>query len=289
MGHRPAGGGGGGAGELGTLRIGYSLSAGAETAPALVDKLIRRSPGLEVGAVPMATPEISPAVADGRIDAGITRGEQPGRGVRRYLLRRARIGVQLAQHHPLAEHSEIEIAAAAAYPLRLPDRAASSVIHDRLAALFRDTRPHPRFHTPTVSFDMSQGDLHNGLTPRPGRRGRRHGTTARHHLATASRRTQPDDPPGPSARTVATTPPRPYRRQNPGARAALAVGLTGSRSCQANSRGGEAEDLATGRLRDNHDDDGPAHRHWTTPPRRNQCHTRIRSPPRRNSPTRRSS
>ncbi|MFF5185717.1 LysR family transcriptional regulator [Streptomyces sp. NPDC000345] len=90
-----------GAGELGTLRIGYSLSAGAETAPALVDKLIRSSPGLEVGAVPMATPEISPAVADGHIDAGITRGEQPGRGVRRYLLRRARIGVQLAQHHPL--------------------------------------------------------------------------------------------------------------------------------------------------------------------------------------------
>lgn len=49
-----------GAGELGTLRIGYSLSTGAETAPALVDRLIRSSPGLEVGAVPMATPEISP-------------------------------------------------------------------------------------------------------------------------------------------------------------------------------------------------------------------------------------
>lgn len=48
------------AGELGTLRIGYSLSAGAETAPALVDRLIRGNSGLEVGAVPMATPEISP-------------------------------------------------------------------------------------------------------------------------------------------------------------------------------------------------------------------------------------
>ncbi|CAJ62327.1 MULTISPECIES: hypothetical protein [Frankia] len=29
------------AGDLGTPRIGYSLSAGAETAPALVDRLIR--------------------------------------------------------------------------------------------------------------------------------------------------------------------------------------------------------------------------------------------------------
>ncbi|MFD8696312.1 LysR family transcriptional regulator [Kitasatospora purpeofusca] len=155
------------AGELGTLRIGYSLSTGAGTVPALVDRLIRGNSWLEVGAVPMATPEISPAVADGRIDAGITRGEQPGGGVRRVLLRRVRVGVQLAQHHPLAGHQEIEIADAAAYPLRLPARAANPVIHDQLSALFRDTRPHPRFHTPAVAFDMSQRDLRDGLTLAP--------------------------------------------------------------------------------------------------------------------------
>ncbi|MCP9951283.1 LysR substrate-binding domain-containing protein [Actinomadura madurae] len=97
----------------------------------------------------------------------MTRGEQPGRGVRRFLLRRARVGVQLAQHHPLAEHPEIEIADAAAYPLRLPDRAANPVIHDQLSALFRDIRPHPHFHTPAVSFDMYQRDLRDGLTLAP--------------------------------------------------------------------------------------------------------------------------
>ncbi|UFS94205.1 LysR family transcriptional regulator [Nocardia huaxiensis] len=156
-----------GTGELGRLRIGYSLSTGAETAPALVDKLIRSSPGLEVSAVPMTTPEISPAVADGRIDAGITRGEQPGRGIRRFLLRRERIGVQLAQHHPLAGHPEIDIADAAAYPLRLPDRTANPVIHDQLSALFRGPRLTPRFHTPAVSFDPSQRDLRDGLTLAP--------------------------------------------------------------------------------------------------------------------------
>ncbi len=155
------------AGELGTLRIGYSLSTGAETVPALVDRLIRGNSGLEVAAVPMATPDITPAVADGRLDAGITRGEQPGRGVRRFLLRRMRVGVQLAQHHPLAGCPEIEISDAAAYPLRLPDRAANPVIHDQLAALFRDTQPHPRFHTPAVSFDMSQRDLRDGITLAP--------------------------------------------------------------------------------------------------------------------------
>lgn len=155
------------AGELGTLRIGYSLSTGAETTPALVDKLMHSSPGLEVDAVPMATPEIAPAVAEGRIDAGITRGEQPGSGIRRYLLRRARIGVQLAQHHPLAEHPEIEITDAAAYPLRLPHRAANPVIHDQLSAVFRDIRPQPQFLTPTVSFDMSQRDLRDGRTLAP--------------------------------------------------------------------------------------------------------------------------
>ncbi|MET8862815.1 LysR family transcriptional regulator [Nonomuraea sp. NPDC004580] len=155
------------AGELGTLRIGYSLSAGAETVPALVDRLMRGTSGLEVGAVPMATPEITPAVADGRLDAGITRSEQPGCGVRRYLLRRLRIGVQLAEHHPLAGHPEIEIADAAAYPLRLPDRAANPVIHDQLSALFQEARPHPRFHTLAVSYDMSQRDLRDGATLAP--------------------------------------------------------------------------------------------------------------------------
>lgn len=87
--------------------------------------------------------------------------------MRRFLLRRARVGVQLAQYHPLAELPEIEIAEAAAYPLRLPDRAANPVIHDQLSALFRDTRPHPVFRTPAVSFDMSQRDLRDGLTLAP--------------------------------------------------------------------------------------------------------------------------
>ncbi|MFE0464734.1 LysR family transcriptional regulator [Kitasatospora sp. NPDC058965] len=155
------------AGEVGAVRIGYSLSAGAQTAPLLVDGLVRAGSGLEVGAVLMATPQICPAVAEGRIDAGITRGGQPGRGVRRFLLRRVRVGVQLAQHHPLAQHPEIEIAEAAAYPLRLPQRAANPVVHDQLTAVFRDVRPHPRFHTPAVAFDMSQRDLRDGLTLAP--------------------------------------------------------------------------------------------------------------------------
>lgn len=41
------------------------------------------------------------------------------------------------------------------------------MIHDQLSALFRDTRPHPRFHTPAVSFDMSQHDLRDGVTLAP--------------------------------------------------------------------------------------------------------------------------
>lgn len=41
------------------------------------------------------------------------------------------------------------------------------MIHEQLSALFRDTRPHPRFHTPAVSFDMSQRDLRDGVTLAP--------------------------------------------------------------------------------------------------------------------------
>ncbi|MFE3060696.1 LysR substrate-binding domain-containing protein [Nocardia sp. NPDC059239] len=140
-----------GTGELGRLRIGYSPSAGSETAPALVDKLIASCPGLDIGATPMATPEIPAAVAAGRIDAGITRGEQPGHGVRRFLLRRERIGVQLATDHPLAAEAEIEIDAAATYPVRIHDRAANPAVHDQLKALLRTGSREPRFHTPALS------------------------------------------------------------------------------------------------------------------------------------------
>lgn len=60
-----------------------------------------------------------------------------------------------------------EVADAAAYALRLPDRAANPVIHDQLSVLFRDIRPHPRFRTPAVSFDISQRDLRDGVTLAP--------------------------------------------------------------------------------------------------------------------------
>ncbi|MFE3257090.1 LysR family transcriptional regulator [Nocardia sp. NPDC059229] len=105
-------------------------------------------PGLDIGAMPMATPEIPAAVAAGRIDAGITRGEQPGHGVRRFPLRRGRIGVQLASDNPLADEIEIEIDAAAAYPVRIHDRAANPAVHDQLkTAAHRQPRtsiPHAR-------------------------------------------------------------------------------------------------------------------------------------------------
>ncbi|MEV6768236.1 LysR family transcriptional regulator [Nocardia sp. NPDC051030] len=151
-----------GAGEAGPLRIGYSLSAGSETAPALVDGLIRRCPEFAVTAAPMPTPEISPAVAQGRIDLGITRAEQPGHGVRRFPLRQERIGVRLATDHPLANASEIGIEEMAAYRIQLHERAANPAAYDGLVALFRDCIPTPEFVTPAVSFDSSQRALRTG-------------------------------------------------------------------------------------------------------------------------------
>ncbi|RMI30872.1 LysR family transcriptional regulator [Nocardia stercoris] len=150
-----------GAGAAGPLRIGYSLSAGAETAPMLVDALVRALPGLDVTAAPMPTPEISPAVAEGRLDVGITRAEQPGRGVRRFPLRQQRIGVQLAADHPLAANAEIDVADLAGYPVQLHERAANPVAHDQLVGLL-GAGPVPRFHSPIVAFDLSQRVVRSG-------------------------------------------------------------------------------------------------------------------------------
>lgn len=156
-----------GVGDAGPLRIGYSLSAGSDTAPTLVDALLHRLPGLEITAAPMPTPEISDAVAAGQIDVGITRGEQPGRGVRRFPLRRERIGVRLSVNHPLAGRDEIEIADVAAYPVQLHIRDANPTLHDQYTGMFRDAPQPPRFVTPTLSFDNSQRVLRTSTTVAP--------------------------------------------------------------------------------------------------------------------------
>ncbi|MFJ9369708.1 LysR substrate-binding domain-containing protein [Nocardia sp. NPDC101769] len=153
-----------GLGAAGPLRIGYSASAGSETAPLLVEALRRDAPDLQIIAAPMPTPDISTAVAQGRLDVGITRAEQPGTGVRRFPLRRERIGVQLSLSHPLAAHVDLDPTDLVAYPIQLHDRATNPPLHDALVNLFRDLPIQPQFVTPTVAFDMSQRAVRTGTT-----------------------------------------------------------------------------------------------------------------------------
>ncbi|WP_433565680.1 LysR substrate-binding domain-containing protein [Nocardia sp. CA-151230] len=84
--------------------------------------------------------------------------------MRRFPLRRERIGVQLATDHPLAAEAEIEIDAAATYPVRMHDRDANPAVHDQLTALLRAAGREPRFHTPALSFDIVQRDLRDRAT-----------------------------------------------------------------------------------------------------------------------------
>lgn len=123
-----------------------------------------RRPSTPRYSYPRAARPSSPRVV--RFPVAHRRGCQR-RGVRRFALRRLRIGGPVGAASSAHRTPELGIADAAAYPLRLPDRAGSPVIHDELSALFRDARPLPQFRTPAVPFDMSQRDLRDGLTLAP--------------------------------------------------------------------------------------------------------------------------
>ncbi|MFI9415160.1 LysR family transcriptional regulator [Nocardia gamkensis] len=151
-----------GHGEYGLVRVGHSASAGVETVPVLIEAVSHRYPDLRLTAEPMPTPQISLAVADGRIDVGITRAEQPGRGVRRFRLRRERLGVQVSIDHPLGGLPEVAIDDVVAYPVLLHERESNPAFYDNVVGLFHGSDRAPRIMTPAMSFDLSQRALRTG-------------------------------------------------------------------------------------------------------------------------------
>ncbi|QIS14564.1 LysR family transcriptional regulator [Nocardia arthritidis] len=148
------------AGESGAMRIVFSASMGSDTAPALLAALERELPGFRLSGHPLPTPLITPEVASGSADAGITRSAQPIDGTRRFLLRVERRGVQLAADHPLTAHAELDLVAAARFPIMQHPRADNPAHYDEVRKLFAGL--DPEFVEPVIAFDMSRGLISSG-------------------------------------------------------------------------------------------------------------------------------
>ncbi|WP_255664582.1 MULTISPECIES: LysR substrate-binding domain-containing protein [unclassified Nocardia] len=109
---------------------------------------------------PLPTPLITPEVASGSADAGITRSAQPIDGTRRFLLRVERRGGQLAADHPLTAHAELDLVAAARFPIMQHPRADNPAHYDEVRKLFAGL--DPEFVEPVIAFEMSRGLISSG-------------------------------------------------------------------------------------------------------------------------------
>jgi DNA-binding transcriptional LysR family regulator len=92
-------------GRLGSVSLGYGMSAGYETAPQLLLAMSDEAPGIEVSARVMAFADIIDSVAAGTLDVGLVRSAQSETlpDVELTLLRREPQGVIISQDHPLAQ------------------------------------------------------------------------------------------------------------------------------------------------------------------------------------------
>jgi DNA-binding transcriptional LysR family regulator len=99
-------------GELGSIEVGYVASAAVNrTLPGLLRDFHRSHPAVRVGLTALGPPQQVAAIADGRLDVGLTR--PPRRlptGVTAQLVRREGLCVALAVDHPLARGGAVRAA-----------------------------------------------------------------------------------------------------------------------------------------------------------------------------------
>ena len=146
-----------GHGETGTLRLAYPLSAGRDTVPRLVQAVQACYPGITVVTEVLPSPQVLLAVREGRVDAGIARAPAPGAGVQLQPVRRDRLGVVVAEEHPLAHRRTVDLATVAGLPLVVHPRSANPSHYDFLIGLFTARGLQPTLVERDIAFDLTHG------------------------------------------------------------------------------------------------------------------------------------
>src|SRR5262245_35823978 len=126
-----------GAGELGTLRIGFSWSARFETLPALGQAFRARRPEVDLLTEEIWNARMAGALREGRIDLAVAICPEVAGGLAYEPIRQERIVALLAATHRLAEERAIDVAALAGEQFVLFPRELAPRLHDTLIAVCR--------------------------------------------------------------------------------------------------------------------------------------------------------
>jgi len=125
-------------GEVGRLRLGFTVIAFYSALPEAVRLYRSRFPDVAVELAEMNSPTLERSLAAGEIDLGILHPpiETPGLSVR--ALRSERLMLALPEHHVLAAQQTISVRDLDRQPFLMAPREIGPSIHDRTVALFRN-------------------------------------------------------------------------------------------------------------------------------------------------------
>jgi DNA-binding transcriptional LysR family regulator len=126
-----------GAGEIGELRVGFSWSARFETLPAIGRAFRLSHPDVALLTEQMMNARMLPALRSGTIDAAVALCPELAGEFSYLTIRREPVIVLLAQSHPLAGRTEIELTTLADEGFLLFPREQSPRLYDFLAGLCR--------------------------------------------------------------------------------------------------------------------------------------------------------
>jgi DNA-binding transcriptional LysR family regulator len=140
-----------GAGEIGSLRIGFSWSARFETLPALGQAFRARQPDVELLTEEMWNARMIPALRSGTIDFALSLCPETSDGLTYATIRTERVIALLTTTHPLAREASIALGALAEDTFALFPREYAPHLHDQLvgfcrAAGFEPTIGKESFH-----------------------------------------------------------------------------------------------------------------------------------------------
>lgn len=139
------------AGEVGTLRLGYTVSTTFEVIPKLLDALHADHPGITAQGRELWDAELVAALGDGDVDVAIGRGLPHPPGVDSKILRREQPAVAVRADHPHAGRSSIALRDLRGETFRFFPRHLAPVYYDFVVGALHSTgetfeiwhNPHP--------------------------------------------------------------------------------------------------------------------------------------------------
>ncbi|MFD0329842.1 LysR family transcriptional regulator [Streptacidiphilus monticola] len=155
-------------GRIGSLSLGYGMSAGYETAPQLLLAMSEEFPGIEVSARVMGFRDIMDAVAAGTLDVGLVRCAPMEAAIdgelTLTLVRQERQGVILSRQHRLAQRESIDPADLDGVKLLLHSRRHNPGHYDKIMEITTAAGAKPEVLVPDPDADGAYTAVASGVT-----------------------------------------------------------------------------------------------------------------------------